>query len=254
MLARHFTPGVVLATLITIVWGTNFFHYGVFDGAFSHAFSFFLLCAFADLSERWWDAPHAGRTLALGAIAGLILLARHTNAIFLLVLPLYGLTSTGQNDGASLAGGAGRGAPPTAGPSPVIASVGPRMGGAVRRQDPGREAWSALRHRTTALWQRRAAVLLMAGVAAAVFAPQLGVYRYATGRWLASPSAALGVGFDFSSPHLLGVLIGTRKGLLFWSPALLLAIGGFFVVHPFARRFLAATLVAFALDTYLIAS
>jgi hypothetical protein len=92
MLIGHFSDGVVLATLICITWGTNLFHYGVFDGTFSHAYAFFLVCVWIWLVERWWDEPTAGRSLALGVIAALNVLTRHTNAIYLLVLPLYGVT------------------------------------------------------------------------------------------------------------------------------------------------------------------
>ena len=92
ILRRHFTDGVVLATLVCITWGTNLFHYGVFDGTFSHVFSFFLVCLWILLVELWWEHPSWQRSLALGAVAALIVLVRHTNAIFLLVLPLYGVT------------------------------------------------------------------------------------------------------------------------------------------------------------------
>jgi hypothetical protein len=92
ILRRHFTDGVVLATLVCITWGTNLFHYGVFDGTFSHVFSFFLVCFWILLVELWWEHPSWQRSLALGAVAALIVLVRHTNAIFLLVLPLYGVT------------------------------------------------------------------------------------------------------------------------------------------------------------------
>lgn len=92
ILRRHFTDGVVLATLVCITWGTNLFHYGVFDGTFSHVFSFFLVCLWILFVELWWEHSSWQRSLALGAVAALIVLVRHTNAIFLLVLPLYGVT------------------------------------------------------------------------------------------------------------------------------------------------------------------
>ena len=92
MLTPHFSDGVVLATLVCVTWGTNLFHYGVFDSAFSHAFAFFLVCAWLWLVEAWWREPTAGRSAALGAVAALNVLTRHTNAIYLLVLPLYGVT------------------------------------------------------------------------------------------------------------------------------------------------------------------
>ena len=64
MLRRQFTDGVVLATLICITWGTNLFHYAVFDGTFSHAYAFFLVCVWLWLVERWWDRPTVGCSLA----------------------------------------------------------------------------------------------------------------------------------------------------------------------------------------------
>ena len=93
ILRRHFSDGVVLATLVCITWGTNLFHYGVFDGTFSHVFAFFLVCCWILIIERWWERTRRGGCRSRsGSVAALIVLVRHTNAIFLLVLPLYGVT------------------------------------------------------------------------------------------------------------------------------------------------------------------
>jgi hypothetical protein len=91
MLRQQFSDGVVLATLICITWGTNLFHYAVFDGTFSHAFAFFLVCVWLWLVEQWWERPTLACSLAIGGVAALNVLVRHTNAIFILLLPLYGL-------------------------------------------------------------------------------------------------------------------------------------------------------------------
>jgi hypothetical protein len=91
MLRRQFSDRVVLATLICLTWGTNLFHYAVFDGTFSHAYAFFTVCLLLWLVERWWEDPTPWRTIALGAVAALSALIRHTNAIYLLILPLYGI-------------------------------------------------------------------------------------------------------------------------------------------------------------------
>ena len=200
LLRRQFGDGVVLATIVCLTWGTNLFHYGVYDATFSHVFSFFLLAAWIAIVDRWWDAATVARSFAAGAIAALIVMTRHTNAIFLLVLPLYGWTGV------------------------------------------------------AALWRRHVQLLVIACTAAVLMLPQLAIYRYATGRWLASPYGAIGMGFTFASPHLAGVLFWLPKGLFFWSPVLLLAILGAAVARGWTRRLLPALVVIFVVDAYLIAS
>jgi len=91
MLRRQFSDGVVLATLVCLTWGTNLFHYAVFDGSFSHAYAFFLVCVWMRLVERWWERPTLVCSLAVGGVAALNVLVRHTNAIYVVVLPLYGI-------------------------------------------------------------------------------------------------------------------------------------------------------------------
>ena len=91
-LRGRFADGVVLATLVAITWGTNLFHYGTYDATFSHAFSFFLIAAWIALVERWWERPTVWRSAALGGLAALIVLVRNVNAVFLAVLPLYGVS------------------------------------------------------------------------------------------------------------------------------------------------------------------
>jgi len=92
-LSRHFSPGIVLSTLVAITWGTNLFHYAVYDGTFSHVFSFALICALIELTDLWWTRPRVWHAPALGVVAGLIVVTRHTNALFLLLIPWWTLTS-----------------------------------------------------------------------------------------------------------------------------------------------------------------
>jgi hypothetical protein len=207
VLQKHFPPAIVLATLATITWGTNLFHYATYDSTFSHTYSFFLVCAFMAVTESWWGRPTASSTMALGGLGGLIVLTRHTNALFLLILPLYDL-----------------------------------------------HGWRDLVPRARATWERRSWVALGGVVTFMCVAPQLALYKYATGSCLVSPYQAVDVGFNFRSPNLYGVWFSVQKGLFFWSPALLLSIVGFFVARGRARAYSAAAVVVFALDTYLIAS
>lgn len=95
LLRRHFTEGVTAATLAALLLGTNLYHYATFDSAYSHAYSFFLFASLLLLTERWHERPSPTRALLLGLTAGLIVLVRHPNALFLLVFALYGLDSPG---------------------------------------------------------------------------------------------------------------------------------------------------------------
>jgi hypothetical protein len=92
-LSRHFSPGATLSTLVAITWGTNLFHYAVYDGTFSHAFSFALICALVELTDLWWTRPMRWHAPALGLVAALIVLARHTNGLVLLIVPLWRVTT-----------------------------------------------------------------------------------------------------------------------------------------------------------------
>jgi hypothetical protein len=110
LLRRRFSDGVTAATLGALLLGTGLYHYATFDSSYSHAYSFFLLAAFLYLTDCWYDDraharsdPRVFTSILLGLVAGLIVLTRHTNALFLLVFPLYGVT-----DGASLRAAAGR--------------------------------------------------------------------------------------------------------------------------------------------------
>ena len=209
ILTRHFTNGVVLATLVCITWGTNLFHYGVFDGTFSHAFSFFLVCLWLLIIERWWEQerPTWRLSLALGAVAALIVLVRHTNAIYLLVLPLYGVTR-----------------------------------------------WNDLRARVASMWQRREWLGAATLLGAVALIPQMMLYRMSTSSWLVSPYSGLDAGFSFGSPHLVGVLFSTQKGLFFWSPLLVFAVIGAIVAKGWSRGIVLPAVVIFGIQTYLAAS
>jgi hypothetical protein len=96
ILRRHFSDGVTAATLATILLGTNLYHYATFDSSYSHPYSFFLFAAFLDLTERWYARPRPGTSVLLGLVAGLIVLTRHTNGLFLMFFPLYGVTNAAE--------------------------------------------------------------------------------------------------------------------------------------------------------------
>ena len=101
---------------------------------------------------------------------------------------------------------------------------------------------------------RRNARLLLAGALAyaATLAPLFAYWKYVTGHWIIF--SYVGEAFDFSRPQILNVLFSVRKGLFFWSPVLLLATAGFFVMWKYKRAYVVPTLVFMPLNLYIIAS
>jgi hypothetical protein len=93
LLRRHFPDGVVLATLIAMTFGTNLFHYAVFEGTYSHVYSFCLVAFLLLMTDEWWERPSWPLSIGLSVTMGLIFMVRHPNAMFLAVLPCYGVTS-----------------------------------------------------------------------------------------------------------------------------------------------------------------
>lgn len=89
VLQRHVTGGVVLATMATITFGTNYFHYLTLDATFSHAYGFFLVASLLWVTERWWSSPTRATTLQLGLVVGALFLVRHSHLLLLLIPALY---------------------------------------------------------------------------------------------------------------------------------------------------------------------
>lgn len=116
LLLRRVSDRVTAVTLIVLLCGTNLYHYATFDSGYSHPYSFFLIASLLYLTERWMlgdrgsrfadrgseDAVYGsfsgggsfGVSVILGVVAGLIVLTRHPNALFLVLFPLYGVTDS----------------------------------------------------------------------------------------------------------------------------------------------------------------
>jgi len=89
-LERYYSKKITLIILAAIIFGTNLFHYGTLASLFSHSFSFFLCSMMLFLIPLWFENPKSYKlTIALGTIAGLILLVRLPNILILLFLLLY---------------------------------------------------------------------------------------------------------------------------------------------------------------------
>lgn len=94
-LDRHFSPGVVVATIVCLTWGTNLFHYATFDSSYSHGYSFFLICSLLVLTPRWRAAPSAGTSILVGLVVGTMVLVRHTNVVYGTIFVWCGIAGSG---------------------------------------------------------------------------------------------------------------------------------------------------------------
>ncbi len=93
MLLRRFPDLAVALVLLSTVLATNLIFYTTRQAAFTHAFSFFLIIWLARASERYYSSPSARHAALVGFIAALITLVRPTNALLLILFPLWWIDS-----------------------------------------------------------------------------------------------------------------------------------------------------------------
>jgi hypothetical protein len=219
LLLRHFSDRVTAATLVVLFCGTGLLHYATYDSSYSHTYSFFLLAALLSLTEEWWS------TFAKAAVDTSVSANAPVDTRRSVLLGLVaGLIVLTRHTNVLLL---------LAVPLYGVSQLGVR-----------KAVTAALAHRRD---------LAIAGVVAALaLLPQLAIYYVATGRWVVSSYGDLT--FNFTSPHLWGVLFSVQKGLFFWSPVLLLAVAGFWLAPDRTRPFMLAAGLIFAADAYLIAS
>lgn len=74
-------------SLFGVFAGTGLFFYTVFEPGMSHAYSFFLFCAFIFLADRAIQIPTQKNVLLLSVVLALIALVRPTNAIIVCSMP-----------------------------------------------------------------------------------------------------------------------------------------------------------------------
>jgi len=82
ILEKYFKPKTIYVALITLIFGTNLFHYGTYDSIFSHSYSLFLFAAFLYFLPNWFkNISKMKYSVVLGLVVGLITLTRPTNII-----------------------------------------------------------------------------------------------------------------------------------------------------------------------------
>ncbi len=92
----------------------------------------------------------------------------------------------------------------------------------------------------------------MAGGAFIAFLPQFIVYRVLNGNFL--PARNVTDKFTWNGNHILDILFSNFHGLIAWTPIVLFAVVGLFLLWRKDKLLAAAFLVAFATETYLLGS
>ncbi len=93
LLLLYFDDKIVLTTLLLVALATNLLYYTIYEGAMSHAYSFFLVNALLLLTTKWHQKPKWKTTVLLGFVAGIITLIRPTNLLIMAVPALYNIYS-----------------------------------------------------------------------------------------------------------------------------------------------------------------
>jgi hypothetical protein len=84
---RGFSYVVISAAAAGVFLGTGLFYYTVMEPAMSHAYSFFLFCAFIPAADRAMQRVDTRSLTLLGAFVALIALVRPTNVVIILAMP-----------------------------------------------------------------------------------------------------------------------------------------------------------------------
>jgi hypothetical protein len=86
-LRTRFSELVTSFTIIFIAFGTNLYHYSVYDTGMSHTYTFFLLSVLLLFFGKWKNDKSWWKSIFIGLIFGLIVLIRPINILF--ILPIF---------------------------------------------------------------------------------------------------------------------------------------------------------------------
>jgi hypothetical protein len=92
-LRRNFSEKTVILTLLSILLGTNLFHYATKEPGMSHVYSFLLFSFLAWLTPIVFEKPNFKHFAWLGACLGWIVLIRPTGVLAVIFPLLYGVYS-----------------------------------------------------------------------------------------------------------------------------------------------------------------
>jgi len=93
VLLRYYSDVVVALVLVTLLLGSNFLEYAVFDVAMTHVYLFAGYALLLWLTVRWHERPSRADALFIGLTLGLLVLIRPSEAVAAVVPVLWGVGS-----------------------------------------------------------------------------------------------------------------------------------------------------------------
>lgn len=133
-------------------------------------------------------------------------------------------------------------------PTEIISSLIPLLFGI--------NSLAALRQKAALLLRHKGQILLAVLITAAIGSCQLFYWKAATGKYFYNSYSAgnPGEGFEFLHPFIAEVLFSFRKGWFIYTPVMLFAVAGLFVIPKFRKEAGWMPLVYFLINLYIVAS
>lgn len=93
-LLNYFSDRATAITILILGLATNLYFYTVIEPPMSHAYSFSLIACLIWLVMKWYRRPSVQNAILIGSVAGLILLVRPVNLVFLPLIFLWEVGSS----------------------------------------------------------------------------------------------------------------------------------------------------------------
>jgi len=93
LLLRYFSDRAVATTVLIVFLGSNALHYYTGNMTYSHGYSLAMIAVFLYYSVRWLETPRMLHAIWIGLSAGIVVLIRPVDILFLFALPLIGVFS-----------------------------------------------------------------------------------------------------------------------------------------------------------------
>jgi hypothetical protein len=93
-LKRRYKLLPAAVTILLLIFGSNLYHYAFVEPLMSHVYSFALFSLLLLLTDNFWLKPGMAKLAGMGLIAGLIVLTRPSNLVFLPVVLFLDVNSS----------------------------------------------------------------------------------------------------------------------------------------------------------------